>query len=314
MMERTDRHERYLLRQITRRTLLYTEMIPTGALLRGDADRWLAFDRSEHPVAVQLGGAVAAELAACARMAEERGFDEVNMNVGCPSARVERGRFGACLMAEPDVVARCVHAMRETVDIPVTVKTRIGIDDRDSYAELVRFVDTVAGAGCRTFIVHARKAWLGGLSPKANRTLPPLRYDRVRRLKQDFPELEFILNGGLDSLDAVRQQLGAVDGAMIGREAYRNPYLLAGADSRVFDEPSQPATRRQIAERMLPYVERELAQGTPLSRITRHLLGLYQACPGARQWRRHLSEHAHLPGAGVEVIVDALECVTNRDS
>ena len=309
MMARTDRHERYLLRLITRHTLLYTEMVSSGALVHGDAERLLAFHPSEHPIALQVGGSHPPEMAQCARLAEAAGFDEVNVNVGCPSRRVREGRFGACLMAEPHLVARCVDAMRRACALPVTVKTRIGIDDRDSYEELRAFVRVVAESGCRTFTIHARKAWLSGLSPAQNRSLPPLRYDRVHRLKEDFPELEIVLNGGVHDFDTVRAQLGRVDGVMIGREAYRNPYLLAAADRIVFGADEEGPTREDVVLRFVPYLRSELARGTPLSALTRHLLGLYQAQPGARRWRRHLTEGAPRSGAGVELVLEALATV-----
>ena len=309
MMARTDRHERYLLRLITRRTLLYTEMVSAGALVNGDPARLLAFHRAEHPLALQVGGSRPPEMAQCARLAEAAGFDEVNINVGCPSARVRDGRFGACLMAEPQLVGRCVRAMRDACALPVTVKTRIGIDDRDSYAVLLEFVRIVADSGCRTFIIHARKAWLRGLSPAQNRTLPPLRYERVYRLKQDLPELEIVLNGGVHDLESVRAKLACVDGVMIGREAYRNPYLLAGADRAVFGEDAEAPTREEVVLRFLPYLRAELARGTPLTALTRHLLGLYQSRPGARRWRRFLTEGACRPGAGPRLLLEALELV-----
>ena len=309
MMARTDRHERYLLRLITRRTLLYTEMVSSGALVHGDAERLLAFHPAEHPIALQVGGSHPLEMAECARLAEAADFDEVNINVGCPSRRVREGRFGACLMAEPRLVAQCVDAMRRACALPVTVKTRIGIDRCDSYEELCEFVRIVADAGCRTFVIHARKAWLEGLSPAENRTLPPLRYDRVRRLKQDFPELEIILNGGVHDFESVRAQIGRVDGVMIGREAYRNPYLLAAADQVVFGADDEAPTRKDVVLRFMPYLRAELAHGTPLNALTRHLLGLYLARPGARRWRRHLTQGASRPGAGAELLLEALATI-----
>lgn len=309
MMDWTDRHDRFFLRLISRRTVLYTEMITTGALLYGDAARHLAFDRSEHPVAVQLGGSDPEALARSAKLAEEAGYDEVNLNVGCPSDRVQTGRFGACLMAEPALVADCVAAMRGAVTVPVTVKTRIGIDDRDSYEELVQFVDTVAGAGCRTLIVHARKAWLQGLSPKENREVPPLRHDVVRQLKNDFPHLEIIINGGITTLDQALAQLESLDGVMVGREAYHNPYILAEVDRRFYGDPTPPLSRHEVVERYLPYVEAQLAKGVSLSQLTRHILGLFQGLPGARAFRRRLSENAHRPGMGAALIRSAAEAV-----
>ena len=309
MLDWTDRHCRYFLRQLTRQTLLYTEMVTTGAVLRGDRERLLAYDPAERPLALQLGGSDPADLALCARIAAEWGYDEVNLNVGCPSDRVQSGRFGACLMAEPALVAECVAAMQAATPLPVTVKTRIGIDDRDSYAELAEFVAKVAAGGCETFIIHARKAWLKGLSPKENREIPPLRYDVVYRLKQDFPALTLIINGGLTSLDQVAAQLGPVNGAMIGRAAYENPYLLAEADQRFFGSVEPPLTRHQVIQAFLPYLETRLQQGTPLHGLTRHILGLFQGVPGARAWRRQLSEPACRRGAGVEVLEAALRWV-----
>ena len=297
MMERTDRFCRYFLRLISRHTLLYTEMITSAALLNGDHGRLLAFDQDEHPVALQLGGSEPADMAACARLAEDHGFDEVNMNVGCPSKRVRAGSFGACLMAEPERVAACVAAMASAVGIPVTVKTRIGIDDQDSYEALAAFISTVSSHGCDTFIVHARKAWLTGLSPKQNRDVPPLRYDIVRRLKQEFPALTIVLNGGVTSLAQAREHLSALDGVMIGREAYHNPYLLAGVDGEIFNDDRAAPTRRDIVEAYLPYVARELDRGTRLAHLTRHMTGLYLGQPGARAWRRSVSELAAMDGA-----------------
>ena len=306
MMERTDRFCRYFLRLISRHTLLYTEMLTSAALLRGDRERLLAFDEAEHPVALQLGGSDPKEMAMAARIAEEHGFDEVNMNVGCPSKRVHAGRFGASLMAEPQRVAECVAAMDCAVGIPVTVKTRIGIDDQDSYEALAAFVERVAGHGCETFIIHARKAWLNGLSPKQNRDVPPLRYEFVQQLKQDFPHLRIVVNGGITSLDQVEHHLFRLDGVMIGREAYHNPYVLAAADRRIFGDHGMLATRREIVEAFLPYVARESARGTRLAHLTRHLTGLYFGEPGARAWRRALSELAVIDGASERNLLDAI--------
>jgi tRNA-dihydrouridine synthase A len=311
MLDWTDRHERYFLRLITRHTRLYTEMVTTGALLHGRRLDLLAYDPSEHPLALQLGGCEPAALAECARLAADHGYDEINLNIGCPSDRVQQARFGACLMAEPDLVGACVAAMRAAVTLPVTVKTRIGIDDQDSYEELTHFVGVVAAAGCRTFIIHARKAWLHGLSPHDNRTLPPLRYDVVYRLKQDFPDLEIVLNGGLTSLDQVADHLVTLDGAMIGRAAYHNPYLLAEADRRFFGDTRPPLSRHQLVTAFLPYVEQQLTQGVPLNTLTRHILGLFQGLPGARAWRRWLSEQTSRPGADAAVIVVALQQVAD---
>lgn len=313
MLDWTDRHCRYFLRLISRRTLLYSEMITTGAIIHGDRERFLDFDPAEKPLALQLGGSDPNELASCARWAEQWNYDEINLNVGCPSDRVQSGRFGACLMAEPGMVAECVAAMHETVDLPVTVKHRIGIDQRDSYDELCEFVHRVSAAGCSIFIVHARKAWLQGLSPKQNREVPPLKYSIVHRLKTDFPKLEFIINGGFKILEQVDEQLEQVDGVMIGREVYQNPWLLADADRRFFGQANAVETRHQVIEHLLPYVECQCAAGVHLNRISRHILGLFQGQPGARAWRRYLSEHAHCPGAGAEVLRAALAKVTRDE-
>lgn len=309
MMDWTDRHDRYFLRLITRRTRLYTEMVTTGAVIHGDRDHLLGFDVSEHPVALQLGGSDPGDLARAAAIGADRGYDEINLNVGCPSDRVQSGRFGACLMAEPDLVADCVATMRAAITIPVTVKHRIGIDRQDSYDELVQFVGTVAAAGCGVFIVHARKAWLQGLSPKQNREVPPLDYAVVHRLKADFPELAFVINGGIQNLDAAGNQLQRVDGVMLGRAAYQNPYLLAQVDRRFFGDSHPVPSRHQVVAELLPYIERHLQSGGKLKHVTRHILGLFQGCPGARAWRRQLSEQAYRDGAGPEVVRDALDRV-----
>ena len=313
MLDWTDRYFRYLARLISRRTLLYTEMVTTGALLHGDAARHLDFFPEEHPLALQLGGSDPEELARCARMAEAWGYDEVNLNLGCPSDRVQSGRFGACLMAEPARVAECIAAMIEATSLPVTAKHRIGIDHQEGYDPLCRFVETLAGAGCRTFIVHARKAWLQGLSPKENREVPPLRYEWVHRLKADFPHLEIVINGGILTLDQALEQLERVDGVMMGRAVYHDPWLLAEADRRIFGDDFHPGSPHQVVRRMLPLVEQECSRGVPLKRIARHLLGLFHGRPGAKRWRRHLSEHAHLPGAGPEVLTASLSLVPEDD-
>ena len=306
MLDWTDRHCRYFLRLVSRNVRLYTEMITTSALLHGDRDSLLAFDAAEHPLAVQLGGSVPVELARCASIAEQAGFDEVNLNVGCPSDRVQSGRFGACLMLEPDLVADAVCAMREAVSIPVTVKTRIGVDFRDSYDELADFVVRLVNARVNALIVHARKAWLKGLSPKQNRDIPPLHYEHVHRLKKDFPALQIHINGGIKTLEEVALHLQHVDGVMIGREVYHNPWLLADVDQVFFASQAPPTTRRQVVEKYMRYAETELASGTRLHQMTRHILGLFHGQPGARAWRRHLSEHACRPGADIRVIEDAL--------
>ena len=313
MMKITDRHCRSFLRCITKRALLYTEMVSTGAVLRGDRQRWLGYSPAEKPLALQLGGDDPVALGECARLAEDMGYDEVNLNVGCPSPRVQTGNFGACLMEHPHRVADAVAAMRGVVSIPVTVKHRIGIDDLDRYEDMAHFVDVVATSGCDRFIVHARKALLGGLSPKENRTIPPLRYDDVHRLKREFPELLVEINGGFRSLDMVEEQLQAVDGVMIGRAADSDPYLLAEADHRLFGDNSCPVpSRHEVVTLMIPYVEEWLARGEPLHRITRHMLGLFSGQAGARSWRRVLSERAIKERSGLEVLQEALSQVPRQ--
>jgi tRNA-dihydrouridine synthase A len=309
MLDWTDRYCRYFLRLISRHTLLYTEMVTSGAVLHGDRARFLDFDPQEHPLALQLGGSEPADLARCARLGAQWGYDEINLNVGCPSDKVQSGSFGACLMATPQVVADCIRAMRDAVTIDVTVKHRIGVDDRDSYGELCDFVGSVSAAGCNSFIVHARKAWLQGLSPKENREIPPLSYETVHRLKRDFPALEIVINGGITCLSQVEAQLAQVDGVMIGREAYHNPWVLADADRRIFGDAHPPPDRHQVLARFIPFVDRQLSQGVPLNRITRHILGLFHGCPGARKFRRVLSENAHLPEADSRLILQAAEQV-----
>jgi tRNA-dihydrouridine synthase A len=309
MMERTDRHDRVFLRLISHRTLLYSEMLPTGAIVHGRRADLLAFDLSEHPVALQVGGADPAELAECARIAAAFGYDEINLNVGCPSNRVQNARFGACLMAEPAVVAAGVRAMGVAGSIPVTVKCRIGIDERDSFADLRDFARRVADAGCASLIVHARKAWLKGLSPRENREVPPLRYDVVYRLKDALPDLEIVINGGVTDLESVAGHLARVDGVMIGRAAYENPYLLAEADRRFFGETSPVSSREAVVEALMPYIARHCARGVPLSHMTRHILGLFNGRPGARTWRRTLGETARTPAAGPEIVRQALDRV-----
>ena len=307
MLDWTDRHCRYFYRLISERAFLYTEMVTPGALIHGDKHRFLRFDPSENPVAFQLGGSDPRDLAVCAKMVEDYGYDEINLNVGCPSDRVQNGRFGACLMADPELVAECVYAMNQAVSIPLTVKSRIGIDDRDSYEELVYFIETVAAAGCRTFIIHARKAWLSGLSPKQNREVPPLRYDMVYRIKNDFPQLEIILNGGVDSLTQALDINQKVDGVMVGREVYHNPYLLAEVDARIYGIAHPIKSREEVVELLIPYIKEQLAQGVRLNSISRHILGLFHGIAGARAWRRHVSEHAHQAGADENVIINALD-------
>ncbi|MDW8844333.1 tRNA dihydrouridine(20/20a) synthase DusA [Erwinia sp. MMLR14_017] len=312
MLDWTDRHCRYFLRQLTQHSLLYTEMVTTGAIIHGKGD-YLAWNQLEQPVALQLGGFDAAALAECAAQAEARGYNEINLNVGCPSDRVQNGRFGACLMAEPALVADGIKAMRDRVSVPVTVKTRIGIDDQESYEFLCDFVRQVSEqGGCETFIIHARKAWLSGLSPKENREIPPLDYQRVYQLKRDFPHLTISINGGVKSLEEAKVHLQHVDGVMMGREAYQNPGLLAQVDRELFGSTAPDVDPVAVVRAMYPYIEAELAKGTYLGHITRHMLGLFQGIPGARQWRRHLSENAHKPGANIETVEQALALVADK--
>jgi tRNA-dihydrouridine synthase A len=309
MMDWTDRHCRFFHRLLTRRALLYTEMITTGAVLHGDRARLLRFDPTEHPVALQLGGSDPRDLATSARIAQDLGYDEVNLNVGCPSDRVQDGRFGACLMAEPRLVGDCVAAMKAEVSIPVTVKCRIGIDQQDPEVALEALTQAVKTARVDALIVHARKAWLEGLSPKENRDIPPLDYDRVYRLKRAHPDLHISINGGVVSIEAAREHLRHVDGVMMGRAAYQEPWRLLSADSELFDVDAPFATGRQALEAMFPYIERELSEGTRLHSITRHVLGLFRSVPGARAFRRHIAVHAVKPGAGIGVLREALDLV-----
>ncbi|MCU0897145.1 MAG: tRNA dihydrouridine(20/20a) synthase DusA [Burkholderiales bacterium] len=306
MMDWSDRHCRYFFRQLSKRTLVYTEMVTTGALLHGDVPRHLDFDAAEHPLALQLGGSEPADLAACAKLAERWGYDEVNLNCGCPSERVRKGAFGACLMAEPDLVADCVKAMQDAVAIPVTVKHRLGIDRIEDYGFARRFVETLARAGCRTFIVHARNAWLRGLSPKENRDVPPLRYAEVHRLKREFPELEIIANGGIHTLEEAEAQLAQVDGVMLGRAAYHDPWLLASVDARIFHEPCNVPSRRQVVDAMIVYARRQREAGVAVRSIARHMIGLMHGGPGARVWRRMLSDPRLLAENRPELLGDAL--------
>ena len=310
MLDWTDRHCRFFHRLISQHALLYSEMVTTGALIHGDHHRFLQFSFAENPLAFQLGGSNPNELAICARMVEDYGYTEVNLNVGCPSDRVQNGRFGACLMAEPELVAECVGAMSRAVTIPVTVKSRIGIDERDSYQELVHFIATIANAGCRTFIVHARKAWLSGLSPKQNREIPPLRYDLVYQLKKDFPQLEIIANGGITTLDQAEEMLKNVDGVMMGREAYHNPYILADVDKRIFGEVNGPLSRYAIVTLLMPYIQEQLKTEARLNSVSRHILGLFHGEPGARGWRRYISENVSKAGADEKIILEALKFTT----
>jgi len=311
MMDWTDRFCRYFFRLLTRHSLLYTEMITAGAILRGDVRHHLQFDESEHPLALQLGGSDRDELAACARIAEQWGYDEINLNCGCPSDRVNAGRFGACLMKEPAVVADCVAAMKDATSLPVTVKHRLGVDSCDSYAALTDFVGTIAAAGCRRFIVHARKAWLQGLNPKQNREIPPLLYDSVYRLARDFRDLDFVVNGGIDNLSVAAGQLRQVAGVMVGREAYHNPFMLADVDRLIFGDPRDPPKRADVLLQFADFCGKQMgSSGLRLSLFSRHVLGLFQGEPGARHFRRHLSVNASRAGATDAVFREALAIVS----
>jgi tRNA-dihydrouridine synthase A len=308
MMDRTDRHCRYFLRQISQRTLLYTEMVTSMAILHGDKEKLLGFDRAEQPLALQVGGDNPHDLAKCARIAADFGYDELNLNVGCPSSRVQSGNFGACLMLQPALVAECVAAMAGATHLPVTVKHRIGVDETDSYEDLVKFVSIVSQTDCRRFSVHARKAWLQGLSPRENREVPPLRYADVHRLKQDFPHLEIEINGGFTDLEQVKEQLQTVDAVMIGRAVYDNPYLLATVDREIYGKNTPIPSRQEIVTAMLPYIETWTSRGWKLHSITRHMLQLFHGQPGSRLWKRILTERS-IPGAGIDVVIQALTAV-----
>ncbi|QWG20243.1 tRNA dihydrouridine(20/20a) synthase DusA [Bradyrhizobium sediminis] len=312
MMDWTDRHCRVFHRLMTRRARLYTEMLTTGAIIHGDRARLLGFDQSEHPVALQLGGSEPRDLATAAKIGEDFGYDEINLNVGCPSDRVKDGRFGACLMAEPALVAEGVHAMKRAVGIPVTVKCRIGIDDQDPEIALDTLARSVVAAGTDALIVHARKAWLNGLSPKENRDVPPLDYNRVYRLKASMPEVPVIINGSIADLAAAKQHLDHVDGVMLGRAAYHEPWRLLAADPELFGEAAPYATMKDVFEAMIPYIEDQLAQGTRLHSMTRHLVGAFHGVPGARAFRRHLAENGVRQEAGVSVLRDAIALVQDR--
>lgn len=309
MMEWTDRHCRVFHRLLTRHALLYTEMVTTPAILHGDRQRLLGFDACEHPVALQLGGSDPAQLAEAARIGAGFGYDEININIGCPSDRVKEGRFGACLMAEPDLVARCVAAMKDAVDVPVTVKCRIGVDDQDPEVALDALATAVVAAGADGLIVHARKAWLNGLSPKENRTIPPLNYDRVYRLKAAMPHVPIAINGGIPGVAEAKEHLAHVDGAMLGRAAYQEPWRLLTVDPDIFGVPAQHATMKEAMAAMMPYIEDQLAQGTRLHSITRHFVGAFHAVRGARAFRRHLAEYGVKHGAGIDVLRDAIALV-----
>jgi len=305
MMDWTDRHCRFFHRQLAPSVLLYTEMVTTGAIIYGDADRFLAYNAEEPPLALQLGGSEPDDLAQCARIAEQRGFSEINLNVGCPSDRVQRGSFGACLMLQPDLVADCMAAMQDAVDIPVTIKTRLGVDDHDSYGFVADFVGKIAETGTGVFIMHARKALLSGLSPRQNRDVPPLHYDWVYKLKREYPQLTIVINGGIDSCEAIKEHLEHIDGVMLGRAAYHTPWLLAECQQELLGGPAT-GTREDVVESMSDYLENQLRQGVPAKHVSRHMLGLFHGLPGARAWRRYLSEHAHLDDDNAGLLNQAL--------
>ncbi len=309
MLDWTTKHCRYFHRILSKQAVLYTEMVTTGALLHGDKHRYLEFNDKESPIALQLGGSSPHDLAVCAQLAEEYGYNEVNLNVGCPSDRVQNGRFGACLMAEPELVAECIATMQEKVAIPITVKSRIGIDDLDAYEDLTNFINIIADAGCETFILHARKAWLSGLSPKQNRDVPPLRYDVVKQIKRDFPHLNIIINGGISSIAQANELLTELDGVMIGREAYHNPYMLSAVDNSLYAQQTEIKSRIAVVEELIPYLQMQLSEGVRLQSMTRHILGLFHGVAGARAWRRHLSEYAPKANADENVVLRALEFV-----
>jgi len=312
MMDYTDRHDRYLLRLISKKMWLFTEMITSNTLLNTNPQRFLNHHQSEYPVVIQLGGSNPEDLAVCTKMAEQAGYDEVNLNVGCPSDRVKSGRFGASLMATPALVAQCVQFMQSGVNIPVSVKCRLGIDDQDEYEHLKEFVSIVSDGGCGIFYIHARKAWLQGLSPKENRDIPPLNYEAVYKIKHDFPQLEVIINGGIKTLQASKQHLLQVDGCMIGREAYSNPYMLAEADSDLYQLNTPPPSRMDILHQYVDYIDDEMAVGTSLTLMSRHVLGLFQGIPGAKAWRRHISENAHKAGSDAQLLLNAAEFIHNH--
>lgn len=313
MMDRTDRHYRYFMRKISHRTLLYTEMIVSQAIIHGDRSKLLDFSPEEKPLVLQIGGDNPTELAECAKIAQNWGYDAVNLNIGCPSSRVQSGNFGACLMTQPELVAAAVEAMVKAVNIPVTVKHRIGVDNCDHYEDMVNFVRIVSDAGCQSFTVHARKAWLQGLSPKENRNVPPLRYEDVYRLKQDFPHLFIEINGGIVNLDQINNHLKLVDAVMIGRAAYDRPYLFATVDRDIYEEDVIPKTRHQIVEEMLPYIEYWTSKGTKLNSISRHMLQLFAEQSGTKAWKRYISQNAYLPGANALTISAALAQVSNAN-
>jgi len=312
MLDWADKHCRYFYRLMSKKTVLYTEMVTTGAILRGKGD-YLSYNDAEHPLVLQLGGSDVKSMTECAKIAEQRGYDEININVGCPSDRVQNGRFGACLMAEPQLVAECVNEMQSATNVPVTVKSRIGIDDLDSYEFLHTFIEQVSAAGCEHFIIHARKAWLTGLSPKQNRDVPPLDYQRVYQIKKDFLNLNISINGGIKSFNEANEHLKHIDGVMIGREIYSSPYMLATADSEIYNTTNQILTRSQIVALMVPYINENVRNGSKASHVLRHMLGLCNGLSGARQFRRHISECANKDGADGQVLLDAFKKVTVID-
>lgn len=311
MLDWTDRHERYFLRLMSRHAYLYTEMVTTGALIYGNRNRYLQFNAEEHPVALQLGGSDPKDLTECAKMAQDYGYNEININVGCPSARVQKGAFGACLMAEPQLIAECIDTMGLAVNIPITVKNRIGIDEQNEEQSLRQFIDVVSQSGCNTFIIHARKAWLKGLSPKKNRDVPPLNYDLVHQIKREYPQLEIIINGGIKTMESSLEHLQAVDGVMLGREVYHNPYLMMQVDATIYSDEVATQSRKQVLQQYFPYIEQQMGQGVYLKQLSRHLLGLFHGIPGAKAWRRHVSENAYKEGAGIEVLLQAMELVSD---
>ena len=310
MLDCTDRHDRYFLRLFSKNILLYSEMITTSAIVHGDREYLLGFDETEHPVAVQLGGSDPEVLSQAAKICEDYGYDEINLNVGCPSDRVQSGAFGACLMAQPELVAECVIAMKSATSLPVTVKHRTGIDDQDSWDELVKFTQLQVDAGVDALIIHARKAWLSGLSPKQNRDIPPLQYDWVYKIKQMFSDTEIIINGGIKTLEQCQQHLQHVDGVMLGREPYANPFMLAKVDAELFGDSNVTVDRLQILQQFYPYIESQMSQGMKLSHVIRHIIGLFHGQPNGRLWRRYLSENSFKKGAGIEVIQQAEKLVT----
>ena len=311
MMDWTDRHYRYFIRQITKKTLLYTEMVTTGAILFGDKNKHLEFSALENPLVLQLGGDNPEQLSECAKIAQNYGYSEVNLNVGCPSERVQQGNFGACLMATPQLVAQCVAKMQSVIEIPVTVKNRIGIDDNDSYENLYNFVKIVSEAGCQRFIIHARKAILKGLSPKENRTVPPLKYDFVYNLKKDFPQLIIEINGGIKTLEEVKDHLKYTDGVMLGRAAYENPYIFSKIDSEIFNENTEIPTRREIIENMIPYLENNLKKDIWINKTLIHILGLFNNQPGSKIWKRYLSENMHKKNSDISILTEAIKLMSD---